>query len=284
MIPMCCIPGRLARLGFLSMTLAVFCVLSSQAAIATQAGITPVASVPTQTVGIDEKLGGYVPLDLIFRDETGSSVALKSLIDAPTILALVYYNCPNVCDVLIMGIAGMLRSLDAVPGKDFRVVTVSIDEKEGTRDLNHARTIGLETVEKPLPDGSWRFLTGDRAAIAILADSIGYRFVRRPGGFDHPVCLIFLSPKGKITRYLYGSDFLPVEVKLDLLEAQAGTASPTVARFLRFCFRVEPKSHRLVFDMLKVVATLSIGTTAALALVLIVSGRRRRKRPAPPSS
>ena len=161
---------------------------------------------------------------------------------------------------------------------------MSIDENEGQKELSHARTIGLETVERPLPEGTWRFLTGDKQAIASLADSIGYRFVRQEGGFDHPVCLIFLSPKGKITRYLYGSDFLPVEVKLNLLEAQAGTASPTVARLLRFCFKVEPRSHRLVFDMLKVVGTVSIGTTAILALVLIVSGRRKRKPTHPPSS
>lgn len=270
-------------------TLALFLAIAFSAmwASATDSPLTDaVVSTPEAitTVGIDEKLGNMVPLDLDFRDENGSPVALKNIIDTPTILALVYYNCPNVCDVLIMGIAGMLRSLDALPNKDFRVVTVSIDENEGLKELSHARTIGLETVERPLPEGTWRFLTGDKQAIASLADSIGYRFVRQEGGFDHPVCLIFLSPKGKITRYLYGSDFLPVEVKLDLLEAQAGTASPTVARLLRFCFKVEPKSHRLVFDMLKVVGTVSIGMTAILALVLILSGRRRRKPAHPPSS
>lgn len=262
----------------------VFSVMSASATHSTV--MEAVVSIPKaiMPVGIDEKLGNIVPLDLIFRDEGGSPVTLKSIIDTPTILALVYYNCPNVCDLLIMGIAGMLRTLDAVPNKDFRVITVSIDENEGLKELSHARTIGLETVERPLPEGTWRFLTGDKQAIASLADSIGYRFVRQEGGFDHPVCLIFLSPKGKITRYLYGSDFLPVEVKLNLLEAQAGTASPTVARLLRFCFKVEPKSHRLVFDMLKVVGTLSIGMTAILALVLIVSGRRRKKPAPPPSS
>jgi protein SCO1/2 len=247
---------------------------------------TPGAAIAPEapsTVGIDEKLGGVVPLDLVFRDEAGSPVALKRIVDSPTILALVYYNCPNVCDVLLMGIAGMLRTLDAVPGKDYRVVTVSIDENEGLKELAHARAIGLETVEKPLPEGTWRFLTGDKQSIARLADSVGYRFVRQEGGFDHPVCLIFLSPEGKITRYLYGSDFLPVEVKLNLLEARAEIASPTVARLLRFCFKVEPKSHRLVLDMLKVVGTATIGMTAILALVLIISGRRKRK-PARPTT
>lgn len=186
-------------------------------------------------VGIEEKLGSRVPLDLEFRDENGARIRLRQLVTVPTILALVYYKCPNVCDLLLTGIAGMIRGLDAEPGRDYRVVTVSIDESETPSDARHAKTISLETIERLFPPEDWRFLTGDRPEIAALADAVGFRFARRDGGFDHPVCLIFLSPDGKLTHYIYGADFLPADVKLSLLGARSGAIAPSIASLLRFC-------------------------------------------------
>lgn len=230
------------------------------------------------TVGIDEKLGGLVPLDLTFRDEDGSPVELGKIVSTPTILALVYYNCPNVCDLLLTGIAGMIRGLEAEPGRDYRVIAVSIDESETPSDARRAKRISLETIERPFPPEDWRFLTGDRPAIERLADSVGFRFVRRDGGFDHPVSIVFLSPDGKVTHYIYGADFLPADVKLSLLSARAGTVAPTIAGFLRFCFRTDPASHRLVFATLRVVGTTTILLTLGFAAYLALSSRRRGKR------
>lgn len=258
---------------------AVFFALIFVAPIAFAAGAPgPSASGDSSAVvGIDEKLGERVPLDLVFTGESGDRVALRKLVTTPTILALVYYNCPNVCDLLLTGIAGSLRGLDAEPGKDYRVVTVSIDESETPADARRAKRIALETIERPFPPEDWRFLTGDTASIARLADSIGYRFRRNGAGFDHPVAIMYLSPDGKITHYTYGADFLPADVKLSLLSARTGTVAPTIAQLLRFCFRTDPSSHHLVFATLRVAGTLTLLLALVFVAYLLLSGRRRQR-------
>lgn len=252
-------------------------IVSAQIAFAADASGISASADSAAVVGIDEKLGGKVPLDLAFRDEAGERVVLRKLVTAPTILALVYYNCPNVCDLLLTGIAGMLRGLDAAPGTDYRVVTVSIDENETPADARRAKRIALETIERPFPPEDWRFLTGDAPSIARLADSVGFRFRRNAGGFDHPVTIIFLAPDGKITHYVYGADFLPADVKLSLLSAGAGTVAPTIAQILRFCFKTDPASHRLVFATLRVVGTSTILLTLGFVVFLLLSGGRRQR-------
>jgi len=239
------------------------------------------ASSVTQ-IGIDEKLGGTVALDATFAGEDGSPVTLRQLIHTPTILALVYYNCPNVCDYLLTGVAGVLKGLPAEPGTDFNVITISIDDRETPADARRAKRIGLECIEKPFPPESWRFLTGTVPNIAAIADSVGLRFVRRDTYFDHPVGIIILSPAGKIVRYMNGADFLPADLKLSLLEASQGKVGPTIARFLRICFRYDPGSHKLVFNTLKVVATVTLTVAGAFVVYLILAARRKRRRAEPP--
>jgi protein SCO1/2 len=233
-------------------------------------------------IGIDEKLGGTVALDTVFAGEDGSPVSLRQLIHTPTILALVYYNCPNVCDYLLTGVAGVLKGLPAEPGRDFNVITISIDDRETPADARRAKRIGLESIEKPFPPESWRFLTGTEPNIAAIADSVGFRFVRRDTYFDHPVGIIILSPAGKIVRYMNGADFLPADLKLSLLEASEGRVGPTIARFLRICFSYDPGSHKLVFNMLQVVATVTISVAGAFVVYLILAGRKRRRQAGPP--
>jgi protein SCO1/2 len=236
----------------------------------------------TAGIGIDEKLGGVVALDAELIGEDGSPVTLRQLIHTPTILALVYYRCPNVCDLLLTGIAGVLKGLPAEPGKDFNVVTVSIDDRETPADARWAKRIGLESIMKPFPPESWRFLTGTVGSIAAVADSVGFRFARTGDYFDHPVGIIILSPEGKIVRYMNGADFLPADLKLSLLEASQGKVGPTIARFLRICFRYDPGSHKLVFNTLKVVATVTLTVAGAFVVYLVLAGRRKRRRSDPP--
>lgn len=228
--------------------------------------------------GIEEHLGAMVPLETSFTDEQGARVSLSELVRTPVILSLVYFRCPNACDFLLTGIADALRSLPAQPGKDYIALTISIDEREGPADAQKAKRIGLESIEDPFPPTAWRFLTGDAAAIRAVADAVGFRFTRDGDDFDHPLGLVILSPRGKIVRYMNGAVFLPADLKMSLLEASTGTIGPTIGRVLRFCFRVDPQSHTLVFNTLKVTGIVTLLVAASLAAYLALSGRRRAKK------
>ena len=228
-------------------------------------------------IGVDQKLGSAVALDARFSAEEGQPVTLRQLVTAPTILALVYYRCPNVCDYLLTGLAGTLGAVDAEPGRDYNVVTISIDPRETGADARKAKRISLETVQRPFPPAAWRFLTGDEADIHAVAESIGFHYKRNGDGFDHPVAIAVLSPDGRIVRYMFGADFLPADIKLSLLEAQKGVIGPTIARLVRICFRVDPRSHKLAFQMTRVVATVTLLAGGALLAYLLVTGRRRRR-------
>jgi len=230
------------------------------------------------SIGFQERLGATVALDAALRGEDGTPLTLRQLIRTPTILALVYYNCPNVCDYLLIGIAGALKSLTADPGRDFQVITVSIDEQERPVDARRAKRIALESIEKPFPPSAWRFLTGSGASVRALADSVGFRFARRgEGSFDHPVGLVILSPEGRIVRYMPGADFLPADLRLSLLEASQGRVGPTIARLVRMCFSVEPEGHKIVFRTLQVVGAVTLSTAGLLVVYLVLAGRRRRR-------
>jgi len=235
------------------------------------------APAPAQEVGFFENPGGLVPLDTTFRDENGAPVSLRRLIHAPTILALVYYECPNVCDALLMGVAGSLTSLQAAAGTDYQVITISIDETETPKDARKAKRIALETIERPFPPSAWRFLTGDTASIGLVAQALGYKFVKRDTGFDHPVGITVLSSEGKIIRYMYGADFLPADLKLSLLEASSGRIGPTIAKVMRICFTKDPKSHALVFNLLRIVGTVTILSAALLVGYILMASMKRRR-------
>ena len=229
-------------------------------------------------VGIDEHLGSMVPLDATFSGEDGAPVVLRDIVRTPTILTLLYYRCPNACDFMLTGMADVLKSLPAQPGKDYTVLAISIDETEGPADALYAKKIGLESIEAPFPPEAWRFLTGDAENIHAVADAIGFRFVKSGNDFDHPLGLVVLSPKGKIVRYMNGTVFLPADVKMSLLEASTGTIGPTISKVLRFCFRVDPQSHTLVFNTLKVTAIVTLLLASGLVLYLVLSGRKRRAK------
>jgi protein SCO1 len=256
--------------GFAAVIFAVTAAGASAQAAADQSG----------TVGIEERLGARAALDARLVDENGTAVRLGDLVHGPTILALVYYRCPNVCSTLLLGLSGVVGATADRAGRDFRVVTISIDERETPEDARWARKIALETVGTPLPDGTWRFLTGSAEAVAEVARSLGYRYTRRGDYIDHPVGIVILSPSGRIVRYMYGADFLPADLGMSVLEASAGTVRPTIAKVLRVCFGYDPASRRYVFKTLQVSAVVIGGLVAALAIVLLVTGSRRRRRAA----
>jgi len=228
-------------------------------------------------IGIGEKLGRLVPLDLTFQDENGSAVRLRQLIHAPVILTPVYLHCPNVCSLLLQNLADTLDKLPGEPGRDYVALAVSFDETEKPDLARQKKQMYLKMIRKPFPEDAWRFLTGDRENIHKLTDAIGFHFKRVGEDFEHPVSLIILAPDGKIVRYMYGADPLPFDLKLALVEASEGRIGPTIAKVVRFCFSYDPKANKLVFNMLRVTGTVTLLFALSFALFLIFKGRKRPK-------
>ncbi len=229
-------------------------------------------------IGIDEKLGQVIPLDLTFHDENGNPVQLKQLIHTPTILAPVFYHCPNVCGLLLQNLADTLNRLPAEPDKEYRVISVSFDEREKPSFALEMKKMVLSMIEKPFPQDAWRFLTGDRENIRKLMDAIGFHFKKVGEDFQHPVSLVIVTPDGKITRYLYGTEFLPFDIKIALLEASQGKVGATISKVVRFCFSYDPEGKKLVFNTLKVTGTVTLIFALSFILFLLFKGRKEHPK------
>jgi protein SCO1/2 len=227
-------------------------------------------------VGIDQKVGQYVPLDLTFADEKGQTVNLKQLIHRPTILALVYLHCPNVCSLLLQNLADALDKLPAEPGKEYSVLSVSFDETEKPDLALQKKKTYLKMIQKPFPENAWRFLTGDKENIRKLTDAIGFHFRRVGEDFEHPVGLIILAPDGKIIRYMYGADLLSFDLKMALVEASQGKIGPAISKVVRFCFSYDPKANKLVFNTLKVTGTVTLLFALSFIVFLLFKGKKQQ--------
>jgi len=232
-------------------------------------------------IGIDEKLGQFIPLDLTFYDENSNVVRLRQLIHTPTILALVYLHCPNVCSLLLQNLAAVLDRLPAEPNKEYSVISISFDETEKPDLALQKKKTYLKMIQKPFPEDAWKFLTGNKENIHKLTDAIGFHFRRVGDDFEHPVSLIILAPDGKIVRYMYGADPLPFDLKIALVEASQGRIGPTIAKVARFCFSYDPKANKLVFNMLKVTGTVTLLFALAFVAFLLFKGRKQHPREEP---
>jgi len=228
----------------------------------------------TPGVGIEEKLGQIIPLDIVFNDESGKRISLRQVIHKPTILAPVYYSCPDVCSFLLYNLARALNQLSSEPGKEYQVFAVSFDETEKPPLALEKKRLYLKMIEKPFPEEAWRFLTGEEENIRKLTEAIGFRFKREGKTFQHPILMVILSPNGKITRYMYGTDILPFDLKMALLEASEGRIGPTVSKVLRFCFSYDAKGRKYVFNTLKVTGIVTLAFALSFILFLVIKGKR----------
>ncbi len=229
------------------------------------------------TIGIDEKLGEQVTLDLRFHDEYGKEVALRELIDKPTILSLVYHSCKDICPRIQSGVAGVIGKMNMIPGKDYKVITLSFDENDKPPLALEKKKNYIKAIGEPFPEEAWRFLTGTPESIRALTDAVGFRFKREGDGFEHPAALIVLSPDGKIVRYLYGLTYLPLDVTMAITEASKGRVGPTIRRVLLFCYSYDPQGRTYVFNILKVTGTVIVFFAAVLLVFLMIKGKNRTR-------
>ena len=227
-----------------------------------------------EEVGIDEKLGATIPLDIVLKDEDGKPVTLRQLINKPTILTLNYFRCAGICTPQLGGVAEVLNRTQAIPGQELQVLTVSFDERDEPEVAAQKRTNYLAEITRPFPPAAWRFLTGPSQTTKALADAVGFKFKAQGDDFIHAAAIIFISPTGKITRYMYGVTYLPADVQLAAQEAARGEAQPTINKFLKFCFSYDPVGRKYVLN------TTSIGATVIiLAALIFVFALTRKGRP-----
>ncbi|OGR46906.1 MAG: hypothetical protein A2X37_00320 [Elusimicrobia bacterium GWA2_66_18] len=225
-------------------------------------------------VGVVEKLGSRVPLDLELIDEDGKKVVLRRMVDRPTVLALVYYRCAGICTPLLVSLTKTLNELPLEPGKDFKVVTVSFDPLDTPQLAKKKRLNFLRQIQRPFPPSAWRFLTGSPSSTRALADSVGFGFAKKGEDYVHPATLMILAKDGKLTRYMYGTTFLPADMQLALTEASSGTIRPTVVKFLGFCYTYDPESRRQVFRLNRVFGALTLAA-AAIFLAALLRPKKR---------
>lgn len=208
-------------------------------------------------VGIEDRLGELVPLDgLSFTDEDGRPILLKDLFDRPVLLTLVYYRCPGICTPLLQETARVVGLSDLEPGEDYRIVTISFDPEE-TASLAKIKKLNMlaEIENREVRPDAWRFLTGDAEAIRTLTDAVGFRYIRDQNGSDfvHVARMIFLSPEGKIVRYLNGTRCNPADLKMAVLDASAGRARSFMQRIERLCYSYDPQGRAYVLKINRII-------------------------------
>lgn len=235
-------------------------------------------------VGVDEQLGAYLPLDVKFVDENGNQVVLRELFTKPTVLAFVYYECPGICSPLLMELADVVNKSDLVPGVDYNIVTISMDEFETPENARKRKDVFIRTLDKNIPPESWKFLTGDSASIRAVSDKAGFYFKREGKDFRHAGTFIFVDSKGKICRYLFpsfsersGFGILPFDFKMAILETSEGRTAPTIAKVLQFCFTYKPESRTYVLNLTRIFGVLILFFVGIFVLYIRFKPRKVNK-------
>ncbi|MEO6726258.1 MAG: SCO family protein [Blastocatellia bacterium] len=225
-------------------------------------------------VGIDQLLNNQVPLDLEFKDETGRTVKLGEYFKGkPVVLSLVYYDCPQLCNMVLNGLMNVLKTLPMQPGKDFVSLTVSFDPKEKPELAAQKRDTYLQKLANPDANNGWHFLTGEEEAIKLLTRSVGFRFVWDPFSkqYAHSSALIVITPEGKVSRYFYGFEFPPRDVRFGLLDASGGKIGTLADQVILYCYQYDPTrgTYNLVLmRLMRIFGGVTIVTLIALILFL----------------
>ncbi len=242
--------------------------------------ITAAAQLPVDReleIGIIEKLDQTIPLDLEFYNEKSDTVSLRSLINKPTILSFVYFDCPGLCSPFLDGIADVISKMDATLGKDYNIITISFNTTDTPEKARQKKVNFVQKIQEK-DRASWVYLTGDLGNIQKITEAVGYRY--KPTGVDfvHPAALIMLSPEGKITRYLYGLTFLPFDLKMAIVEAQKGLARPARTKLLDYCFSydIQTKSYTLQFT--RVIGAFILIVALFFGAYLLISARRKSSK------
>jgi protein SCO1 len=215
-------------------------------------------------IGIVEHLNEFVPQGILLVNEKGDTIDLKKIIDKPTVLCFVYFECPMLCSPLMNGLADVIDKTDMTIGKDYQVLTIGFNTEEPlSLAISKKENYVKHMKTKEAADG-WKFFVSDSLNIANATGALGFRFKRAGNIFLHSATLIFISPDGKITRYLNGTYFLPFEFKMGIVESSKGISGPTINKLLQFCYGYDLQAKRYVLEVTR------LGGAIILLILLII--------------
>jgi protein SCO1/2 len=230
---------------------------------------------PQKKAALDEQLGKYIPLDAEFYNEQGQKVKLREIIKKPTILTLVFYECKGICTPLLTELAKNINELDLKLGQDYQIVTVSFDPEETPSLASSKKANYIKLLNNKPPDDAWQFLVGDSANIYSLTNSVGFYFFKEEDQFVHPGTLIFISPDGKITRYLLGIEYLPFNIKMALIEAGEGRVGPTIAKLIKFCYAYDPEGKTYALNITRIAGIITLIAVGIFIIFLVAKPKKK---------
>jgi len=236
-------------------------------------------------IDVEEHLGRHLPLELTFTDENGKAVKLGDFFDGqhPVIMALAYYECPMLCTLVLNGIADGVKNMDRLsPGKDYRVLTISIDPQETWELAKEKQKTYLAAAGEKMTPNDWTFCVGAESDIRAVADSLGfdYYYDAEQDDFAHPAVIYLLTPDGQISRYLYGIHYKTQDLRLGLLEASRGKIGTTIEKILLYCYHYDPDAKGYVVlagNVMRVGGVLTLGLLSILLSLLWWRDHRRKE-------
>ncbi len=280
-----------SRRGLLVGAALVACLLSPPTATAhpvspgERADRTDATPKALENVEVDEHLGSHVPASLAFHDELGRPVTLGDYFDGklPVVLTFNYSNCPMLCGLMLNGFVEGLKQIAYVPGRDFRMVTVSIDHRETPEQALKTQHRYLAAYGRPEAKDGWHFLTGNEQAVKGYAKALGFGFGYNPerNEYAHPSAMAVASPDGKIVRYLYGIEYPPQSLRLALLEASEGKIGTPFDKLVLYCFHYDASVGRyapVASRIMRVGGAVSVVLLAGFVIVLLRAERKKRHK------
>jgi protein SCO1/2 len=235
-----------------------------------------------ENVGIEQRLDAQVPPDLTFRDETGKAVKLGDYFGRkPMILNLVYYNCTMLCGEALAGLAGAMRLVKFDVGNEFDVITVSFDPRETPEIAAAKKKDFVGRYGRPGAAAGWHFLTGPPESVNALTKAVGFQYQYDPkiNQFAHATAIMVLTPQGRISRYFYGVDFPPKDLRMGLVEASQGKIGNAVDAVLLYCYHYNPETGKYGAVVANILRLGAVVTILILGTFLFILWRMERSAP-----
>jgi protein SCO1/2 len=238
-----------------------------------------------QGVGIDQNLDAQLPLDLTFRDELGRTVPLSTYFRSgkPVILAPVYYRCPMLCTQILNGLASSLKAVSFNPGQEFEVVAFSFDPKDTVEIAAAKKEMYLRRYGRAGTANGWHFLTGDEPNIKALMDAVGFHYKYDPATdqYAHASGVMIITPDGRLSKYFYGVEYAPRDIRLGLVEASLNKIGTPVDQVLLFCYHYDPTTGKygaVALNTLRMAAGGFVLVAGAFLLMMLRRDWRRDRR------